>query len=182
MKYNNSNFGRYLMYGAAIAFAAASPALMAQSKSKIGFSGSFVVPTGSLSDFAGPGFSLGASYEKPLSLHNFSQSFSLQYTIFGGRSVNVPGFFSIDYSVKELGINYDLKYYLGEGGSFYVLGGGGLHSFSMSVKGFDNAEDLGTKFGFNIGGGYCYTPNLGFECRYVLCPDPWLQLSLKLQF
>ncbi|MDR2562108.1 MAG: porin family protein [Holophagales bacterium] len=184
MQQNTHTFGRNLLRYAAIAVALASPALMAQSEDRIGISGSFTMPMGSLKDVAGPGFSLGASYEMPL-FEGFVQRGALEFTVFGTKSEDLYYFGSVDYSVKAFSCHYDLNYYLGS--SLYALGGLSYHSYTVTVKAGGHSastdpEDIDTKVGLNIGAGYNVTNNIGLEFKYIIAADPWVQLSARWRF
>jgi len=183
MQHNTHTFGRNLLRCAAIAIAAASPALVAQSDPKFGISASFSMPMGSLKDVAGPGFTAGAFYEMPL-FEGFVQNMSLQYTSFGTKKIDYF-FFSVDCSVSSFAAHYDLNYYLGP--SLYALGGLSYHSYSMNVKAGSQSyssgpEDIDTKIALNIGAGFNITETLGIEGKYVVAGDPYLQLSARLRF
>lgn len=160
---------------------AGGAALQAQEtgpRQTLGVAGSLVMPTGDLSEIASGGFAVGAFFELPFT-KNISGSGSLQYSIFGGGEVG-----TVTYAIVELGVNADLQFYPNENGPLYFLGGVGFHSFAMGLSdgSTTDAADLGSEFGFNVGGGYYFNRNFGVEARYVLCADPWLQLSLKWRF
>jgi len=187
MQHKTHTFGRNLLRYSAIAIALASPALVAQSDPKFGISASVAMPMGSLSDVAGPGFSVGAFYEMPL-FEGLVQNMSVQYTSFGTKKTEISyiySSYSFDTSVSSFSAHYDLNYYLGP--SLYALAGLSYHSYSVTVKGggISISSDIGeidTKAALNIGGGFNLTQSFGIEGKFVLAGDPFLQLSARLRF
>jgi len=163
----------------------------AKPKPKSTFGGylSVVLPQSDLGNLVGTGIAAGGFWEMPFNglSPNLSGVASLQYIAFGEQKF-LGG---ITCSGTQVGVNYDLHYYFDKVYSgFYGLAGVGFHNCTLTIEvpalGIWGGAASGseTKFGFEVGAGYCFTKYLDAEAKYFVGSDSWsyVQASLKYRF
>jgi hypothetical protein len=170
-------FNRLALAPVALLLAGGMALSAQEAQPSFGAAVSLVNPMGTMADVVGPGFSVGAFYEMPFG-SSYALRGTLEYAMFTAKEIG-----DIKSSMSHIGAIADALWYFGEARKGYGLAGLGYYSQTVTVEvGGSSRSTSDSGIGYNIGGGYWFSKNLGAEVKYISATDAWLQVSLRYRF